>query len=162
MAAPFVTSAEVDAGEKLRSDYTRGRLMPRLGANWEAAVAPGRRGAGGGRGRPDRCGTCRAPAGGPGAGRRRPRTGRRADRRLLLPEGARTRGTGTRLAGAVGQGGSEDGAWRAEPALSPRSGPPVQARRCCTGAPKTIGRNCAERRVARVRRSRAAPRRRPA
>lgn len=44
---PFVTSAEVDAGEKLRLDYTRGRLMPRLGANWEAAVAPGRRGAGG-------------------------------------------------------------------------------------------------------------------
>ncbi len=45
---PFVTPAEVDAGEKLRADYTRGRLMPRLGANWEAAVAPGKRGAEGG------------------------------------------------------------------------------------------------------------------
>jgi hypothetical protein len=45
---PFVTGVEVDAGERLRHDYTRGRLVPRLGANWEAAVAPGRRGAGGG------------------------------------------------------------------------------------------------------------------
>jgi len=39
----FLSTGEVEAGERLRADYTRGRIMPRLGANWEAAVAPGRR-----------------------------------------------------------------------------------------------------------------------
>lgn len=39
----FVTGAEVEAGERLRLDYTRGRIMPRLGANWEAGVSTGRR-----------------------------------------------------------------------------------------------------------------------
>lgn len=40
---PFLSSEEFRAGERLRSDYTRGQLMPRLGANWQAAVASGRR-----------------------------------------------------------------------------------------------------------------------
>ncbi|MDQ6436855.1 DUF6456 domain-containing protein [Mesorhizobium sp. LHD-90] len=40
----FLTSAEFEAGERLRSDYTRGHIMQRLGANWEADVADGRRG----------------------------------------------------------------------------------------------------------------------
>ncbi|MBX3529271.1 MAG: hypothetical protein KF849_01610 [Rhizobiaceae bacterium] len=35
--------AEVAAGERLRTDYTRGQIMPRMGANWQAAVASGRR-----------------------------------------------------------------------------------------------------------------------
>ena len=38
---PFLTDIEYDAGERLRSDYTRGRIMPRLGANWIASVASG-------------------------------------------------------------------------------------------------------------------------
>jgi hypothetical protein len=45
---PFLSRAEFDAGERLRSDYTRGSIMPRLGANWEAKVASGRRGGSGG------------------------------------------------------------------------------------------------------------------
>jgi len=39
----FLTLREFQAGERLRSDYTRGQLMPRLGANWVAAVSSGRR-----------------------------------------------------------------------------------------------------------------------
>ena len=45
---PFLTAAEFDAGERLRADYMRGRIMPRLGANWEASVAAGPRAQGGG------------------------------------------------------------------------------------------------------------------
>lgn len=44
----FLNEAEVRAGERLRSDYTRGQIMPRLGANWEARVSSGRRGGVGG------------------------------------------------------------------------------------------------------------------
>lgn len=46
---PFIDGREFAAGERLRMDYTRGQIMPRLGANWEASVASGRRhgGAGG-------------------------------------------------------------------------------------------------------------------
>lgn len=45
---PMVDAAEFTAGERLRSDYTRGQLMPRVTANWTASVAAGRRdGAGG-------------------------------------------------------------------------------------------------------------------
>ncbi|MBX3568732.1 MAG: hypothetical protein KF914_11795 [Rhizobiaceae bacterium] len=42
----FLDPAEFDAGERLRADYTHGRVMPRLGANWEAGVASGVRGQG--------------------------------------------------------------------------------------------------------------------
>ena len=48
---PFLNAGEVSAGERLRSDYTRGQIMPRLGANWQAAVSSGRRD--GGRGSAD-------------------------------------------------------------------------------------------------------------
>ena len=43
--APFLTPREFDAGERLRADYTRGQIMPRLGANWESSISTGRRGA---------------------------------------------------------------------------------------------------------------------
>lgn len=36
---PFLSNNEFLAGERLRADYTRGQIMPRLGANWEASVA---------------------------------------------------------------------------------------------------------------------------
>ena len=45
---PFLSHSEFAAGERLRSDYTRGQIMPRMGANWVASVSSGKRGAGGG------------------------------------------------------------------------------------------------------------------
>jgi hypothetical protein len=45
---PMVDAAEFTAGERLRSDYTRGQLMPRVTANWTASVAAGRRDGGAG------------------------------------------------------------------------------------------------------------------
>ena len=46
--APFLAEAEWRSGERLRADYTRARIMPRLGANWQAAIASGRRDGGAG------------------------------------------------------------------------------------------------------------------
>lgn len=45
---PFLAPREYEAGERLRADYTRGQIMPRMGANWIASVASGRRADGGG------------------------------------------------------------------------------------------------------------------
>lgn len=39
----LIDAAQFDAGERLRADFTCGRLMPRTTANWSAAVASGRR-----------------------------------------------------------------------------------------------------------------------
>ncbi len=47
---PLLSAREVAAGERLRSDYTRGMLMPRLGVNWSSAVASGNRAGGQGGG----------------------------------------------------------------------------------------------------------------
>lgn len=45
--AAFLTASEFEAGERLRADYTRGNIMPRMGANWIASVASGKRAGGG-------------------------------------------------------------------------------------------------------------------
>ncbi len=44
---PLIDAAEFAAGERLRSDYTRGCILPRVTANWTSTVADGHRGAGG-------------------------------------------------------------------------------------------------------------------
>lgn len=41
---PLLAPAEVAAGERLRADFTRAQMGPRVTANWEAAVSSGRRG----------------------------------------------------------------------------------------------------------------------
>ncbi|RXF73038.1 hypothetical protein EK403_12170 [Hansschlegelia zhihuaiae] len=41
---PLLAPAEVAAGERLRADFTLGQMTPRITANWEAAIASGRRG----------------------------------------------------------------------------------------------------------------------
>lgn len=41
---PLLDAAQFQAGERLRSDFTRGQMMPRITANWDASVADGRRG----------------------------------------------------------------------------------------------------------------------
>ncbi len=45
---PLLDPREVEAGERLRSDYDRAMIMPRLGINWQAPI-----GGGGGRGPED-------------------------------------------------------------------------------------------------------------
>lgn len=42
----FLSGAEYRAGERLRADYTRGQIMPRMSANWVATVSSGRRAGG--------------------------------------------------------------------------------------------------------------------
>lgn len=44
---PLLSAAEVAAGERLRADFTRGHMTPRVTANWDAPVANGRRGGAG-------------------------------------------------------------------------------------------------------------------
>jgi Domain of unknown function (DUF6456) len=41
----MIEPVQLQAGERLRADFTRAQLMPRITANWNAAVADGRRGA---------------------------------------------------------------------------------------------------------------------
>jgi len=45
---PLIDAAEFAAGERLRSDYSRARIMPRVTANWSATVADKRRDGGAG------------------------------------------------------------------------------------------------------------------
>jgi hypothetical protein len=43
----LIEPAQFQAGERLRADFTRAQLMPRITANWTSAIAQGRRGGGG-------------------------------------------------------------------------------------------------------------------
>jgi hypothetical protein len=42
----MIEPVQLLAGERLRAEFTRAQLMPRITANWSASVADGRRGAG--------------------------------------------------------------------------------------------------------------------
>ena len=111
----FSAASEYQAGERLRADFTRGQMMPRLGANWEASVASGRRARR--RCRTDRRRACRAAAGRACDRRGRTRTVGHPDRRLLFSERDGNGGDRTRLAGSVGQGRAQGRARRTEPPL---------------------------------------------
>ena len=45
---PLIGAAEFAAGERLRAEFTRGQMMPRVTANWSPSVTLRRRGDGGG------------------------------------------------------------------------------------------------------------------
>ena len=105
---------QLQAGERLRADFTRAHLMPRTTSNWASPISSGRRGGG----------TAIAPMlhrnddrGAPAraSGARRGRAGIRglAARCLLFPQRPRRYRTRARLAGALGQGRA---ATRARPA----------------------------------------------
>ncbi len=44
----LIEPIQLQAGEKLRAEFTRAQLMPRVSSNWSAAIAHGRRHSGGG------------------------------------------------------------------------------------------------------------------
>lgn len=44
----LILGVQLQAGERLRADFTRAQLTPRVTANWDASIAKGRRGQGGG------------------------------------------------------------------------------------------------------------------
>ena len=129
----FLSSAEFQAGERLRADYTRGQIMPRLGRELgrERLVGTARRR----HRRPDGCRPCGAGPRGECDPRGRPGTVGHPDRRLLLPERHGDGRDGTRLAGAVGEDRAEDSARRAQPPL--QSG---QRTRATAAADAALGR----------------------
>lgn len=45
--APLIAAVQLQAGERLRGDFTRAQLMPRVTSSWDASMAHGRGGQGG-------------------------------------------------------------------------------------------------------------------
>ena len=84
----LIEPVQLLAGERLRAEFTRAHLMPRITSNWSAAVASGARGAS-----PASFteAVIERPAAGAGGARRGgPGVLRAAGRRVLLPQAPRT------------------------------------------------------------------------
>ena len=47
---PLIDGCQLAAGERLRGEFTRAQMMPRVTSNWQAAVSTGARSSGGGAG----------------------------------------------------------------------------------------------------------------
>jgi hypothetical protein len=114
----FLSQAEVDAGERLRADYEKACLVPRLGINWEQPISKGRAGAA----RSEGLDMSEAVL----AARQRvdkaiaavgARPCRHSHRHLLFPEGSGTCRSRARLAGPLGQDRAQDGPAGPRPAL---------------------------------------------
>ena len=45
---PLIQAVQLQAGERLRGDFTRAQMTPRVTSSWDASLAQGRRGQGGG------------------------------------------------------------------------------------------------------------------
>lgn len=45
---PLIEGVQLQAGERLRADFTRAQLTPRITSSWDASISQGRRGQGGG------------------------------------------------------------------------------------------------------------------
>jgi hypothetical protein len=45
---PLIQAVQLQAGERLRADFTRAQLTPRITSSWDASISQGRRGQGGG------------------------------------------------------------------------------------------------------------------
>lgn len=45
---PLIRAAQLQAGERLRADFTRAQMTPRVTASWDSSLAQGRRGQSGG------------------------------------------------------------------------------------------------------------------
>ncbi|MGZ5896926.1 MAG: DUF6456 domain-containing protein [Xanthobacteraceae bacterium] len=82
---PLLAAHQLSAGERLRAEFTRAQLMPRVTSNWQAAVSQGSRAENSGRANISDT-IVAAPAGTAGARCRRAGILRIVDRRLLLSQ----------------------------------------------------------------------------
>jgi hypothetical protein len=111
---PLIAPEQLQAGERLRADFTRAQMTPRVTSNWTASIAQGRR-SGGHSGSLSGHDTRGAAAGPIGTARGRPRVRRAAAGCLLLPQGIGRCGARAQMAAAIG---------KASTATRPRSARP--------------------------------------